>query len=144
MRVRPGWLIVLLAAILAVSTWMPWLTTSAAGGGHANAVGGAHGGLDLPDRFGAGQLILLLASTLAVAGAMAARGLLARLASAAALIISLLLVTLTVWYHHINVRPPVAAGFGFYVGAVLTVSAVLCSLWALVVALASSRSARPS
>ena len=73
LRPRPGWLVALCAAILAVSAWLPWLTTTADGGGRANAIGGTVGNLVLPPRFGAGQLIVL-ASTLIVAGAMAARG----------------------------------------------------------------------
>ena len=44
--------------------------------GRANAIGGIVGNIwSLPPRFGVGQLIALLASTLIVAGAMAARGL---------------------------------------------------------------------
>ncbi|WP_102143345.1 hypothetical protein [Mycobacterium hubeiense] len=136
-RPHPGWLVALCAAILAVSAWLPWLTTQADGGGRANAIGGTVGNLVLPPRFGAGQLIVLLASTLIVAGAMAARGLSARLASAAALVISLLLVALMVWYYHINVKAPVAAGYGFFVGTGLAVVAVVCSVWALMVALST-------
>ena len=63
-RLRPGWLVTLCAAILAVSVWLPWLTTSALGGGRANAIGGTVGSLVLPRGFGAGQLIALLTSTL--------------------------------------------------------------------------------
>ena len=61
-RLRPGWLVVVSAAVLAVSVWLPWLHTAVGGGGHANAVGGAIGSLHLPERFGVGQLIVLLAS----------------------------------------------------------------------------------
>ena len=138
LRVRPGWLVALFAAILAVSAWLPWLTTGADGGGRANAIGGTVGNLALPPRFGAGQLIVLLASTLIVAGAMAGRGLSARLASAAALAISLLLVALTVWYYHINVHPPVSAGYGLYIGAAVAIAAVLCSVWSLAASLSSA------
>src|SRR6185312_2437175 len=123
-HVRPGWLVALCAALLAVSAWLPWLTTTAHGGGHANAIGGTVGSLVLPPRFGAGQLIVLLASTLAVAGAMAARGLSARLASVAAVAISTLALALTGWYYHANVQPPVSAGYGLYVGAGLAIAAV--------------------
>jgi hypothetical protein len=136
-RPRPGWLVALCAALLAVSAWLPWLTTRSGGGGHASAIGGTAGSLVLPHRFGAGQLIVLLAATLIVAGAMTARELSARLASAAALVISLVLVALTAWYYHLNVRPPVAAGYGWYVGAVLTVAASAFSVWAVVGALTS-------
>src|ERR1700748_1089209 len=115
-RLRPGWLVALCAAILAVAVWLPWLTTRADGGGRGHALGGAGGTLVLPAQFGAGQLITLLASTLIVAGAMAGRGLSVLAASAAALVISLLLVALTLWYYHINVHPPVSAGYGFYIG----------------------------
>ena len=138
-RPRPGWLVALCAAILAVSAWLPWLTTTADGGGRANAIGGTVGNLVLPPRFSAGQLIVLLASMLVVAGAMAARGVSARLASAAALALSLLLVALTVWYYRINVHPPVSAGYGFYVGAAVAAVAVVCSVWALVASLSAAR-----
>src|SRR5690242_496816 len=103
-RLRPGWLVVLSAAVLAVSGWLPWLTTTAEGGGHASAIGGTAGSLVLPPRFGVGQLIVLLASALIVAGAMTARGLSARMSALAAVLISLLILGLTVWYHHVNVR----------------------------------------
>lgn len=137
MRARPGWLVALCAAILTVSTWLPWLTTNVDGGGRANAIGGTVGNLMLPPRFGAGQLIVLLASTLIVAGAMAARGLSARWASVGALAISLLLVALTMWYYRLNVHPPVSAAYGLYVGAAVAVAAVVFSVWALVSARAS-------
>ena len=66
---RPGWLVALCAAILAVSAWLPWLTTGADGGGRANAIGGVVGNMTTPRQgFGVGQLIVLLAATLIVAG----------------------------------------------------------------------------
>jgi len=143
LRPRPGWLVVLCAAILTVSAWLPWLTTRTDGGGRANAIGGTAGNLVLmPRGFGAGQLIVLLASTLIVAGAMSARGLSAKLASAAALVISLLLVALAVWYHHLYVSAAVSAGYGFYIGTAGAVAAVVCSAWALVASLSAAR--RPS
>ena len=46
-RLSPGWLVAFCAAILAVAVWLPWLTTRAAGGGRANAVGGVVGNLSL-------------------------------------------------------------------------------------------------
>ncbi len=131
-RLRPGWLVALFAAVMSGSAWLPWLTTSVNGGGWANAIGGRMGSLHLPPGFGTGQLIVLLSSTLLVAGAMVGRGLSARLASIAALIISLLIVALTVWYYDVNVKPPVAAAYGLYVGAAAAVGAVVCSVWALV------------
>lgn len=129
LRVRPGWLVASCALVVVVSAWLPWLTTS---GGHANAIGGAVGNVVLPRHFGAGQLIVLLAATLIVAGAMSARGLSARAASIAALVISLLLVALTVWYRQAHVHPPVAAGYGVYVCLGVAIIAVACSVWALV------------
>ncbi|EUA30170.1 putative membrane protein [Mycobacterium xenopi 4042] len=78
---------------------------------------------------------MLLSSTLVVAGAMVGRGLSARLASAAALLISLLIAALTWWYYDINVKPPVSAGYGLYLGAAGAAGAVGCSMWALVSAL---------
>ena len=61
---RPGWLVALCATGLTISSWLPWLTTSARGGGRANAIGGTLGSIALPPRFGAGQLIVLLSSVL--------------------------------------------------------------------------------
>ncbi|MBS1691819.1 MAG: hypothetical protein JST91_06315 [Actinobacteria bacterium] len=140
LRPRPGWLVAFLAGVLLVSAWLPWLTTGADGGGRANAIGGAVGSLHLPPRFGAGQLIVLLAATLIVAGAMSARGLAIRPVSVAALSISILLVALTVFYFRVNVAPPVAAGYGLYVGLAVAVGAVLCSIWAVVSAFTAGRS----
>lgn len=137
-RVSPGWLVAFCAALLAATVWLPWLTTRAAGGGRANAVGGVVGNLVLPPHFGAGQLIALLASTLIVAGAMAARGLSARVASSAALAISVLIAVLTMWYYRLYVHPPVAAGYGLYIGAAVTVLAIVLSVWAMVAAWAAS------
>lgn len=141
-RLRPGWLVALFAAILSASAWLPWLTTNVNGGGSANAIGGSIGTLELPPRFGVGQLIVLLSSTLLVAGAMAGRGLSAKLASLAALIISLLIAVLTVWYYNINVAPPVTAAYGLYIGAGSVIGAIGCSVWALASSLAADRSIR--
>src|ERR1700694_2323726 len=137
LRPRPGWLVVLCAAILTVSAWLPWLTTRTDGGRRANAIGGTAGNLVLmPRGFGAGQLIVLLASTLIVAGAMSARGLSAKLASAAALVISLLLVALAVWYHHLYVSAAVSAGYGVLIGAA---GGGAGAEWAPLAALSSAR-----
>lgn len=129
---RPGWLIALFAVILSVSAWLPWLTTSANGGGHASAIGGSVGSIVLPPRFGVGQLIVLLAAVLLVAGAMIGRGLFGRLASVAALVISLGIAGLGVWYYRLNVVGPITAGYGLGIGAVSVAGALGCSLWALV------------
>jgi hypothetical protein len=141
-RPRPGWLVAFFALLVSASAWMPWLTTGVNGGGWANAIGGAHGNLELPKGFGAGQLIVLLSSTLLVAGAMVGRGLSARVASVAALTISLLLAALTVWYYRLNVKGPVSAEYGLYVGAVGAVCAVACSIAAVIAILAAGRSRR--
>ena len=138
-RLHPGWLVALFALVISVSAWMPWLTTAVNGGGWANAIGGTHGNLELPRGFGAGQLIVLLSSTLLVAGAMVGRGLSVKVASIAALVTSLLLVALTVWYYKINVNPPVSADYGLYVGAVGAGCAVVFSLASVIAALASGR-----
>lgn len=131
-RLRPGWLVVLSALVMAISAWLPWLTSSGDDDGHANAIGGTVGDMLVPPPgFGVGQLITLLASTLIVAGAMAARGLSGRLASTAALTISVLLLVLTVWYYRLYVYPPVSAGYGLYLGAAAAVAAVLLSMWAM-------------
>lgn len=137
-RWHPGWLVTLSAAALAVSSWLPWLTTSAGGGGRASAIGGMVGSIVLPPRFGAGQLIALLSSVLIVLGAMAARGISARLAAAAAVVISLLATILTWWFYRANVQPPVTAGYGLYLGAAFAVVILVCSVWALLTALIRS------
>ncbi|MCV7031682.1 hypothetical protein [Mycobacterium sherrisii] len=141
-RLRPGWLVALFALVVAASVWLPWLTTSAGGGGWASAIGGRHGSLQLPPGFGAGQLITLLSSVLLVSGAMLGRGLSARLASVAALVISLLIAVLVAWYYKLNVHPPVSAQYGLYVGGVGAICAVVTSAASLIVALASGRSGR--
>jgi hypothetical protein len=137
-RLSPGWLVAFCATVLAVTVWLPWLTTRAAGGGRANAVGGVQGNLTLPPHFSAGQLIALLTSTLLVAGAMAGRGLSARAASSAALAISVLIAALTLWYYRLYVHGPVSAGYGFYIGAAVTVLAIVLSVWAMVAAWAAA------
>jgi hypothetical protein len=132
-RLRPGWLVVLCAAILLVSAWLPWLVNP--GNGHASAIGGVMGAVPgLRPGFGVGQLIVLLASALIVAGAMAAQGIFARVASSAALAISVLHVVFIAWYYRLYVYPPVTAGWGLYLGVVMAVVAVLLSVWAMVVA----------
>ncbi|HET7665945.1 MAG TPA: hypothetical protein VFK56_07725 [Mycobacterium sp.] len=131
-RLRPGWLVTLCAAVLAVSVWLPWLTSRADGGGRATAIGGIVGSMPVPPPgFGVGQLITLLASTLIVAGAMAARGLFGRLASTAAFAISVLLVVLTLWYYRLYVYAPVSAGYGLYLGGAAALCAVVLSVWAM-------------
>ncbi|OBF98355.1 hypothetical protein A5790_03685 [Mycobacterium sp. 852002-51152_SCH6134967] len=129
-RVRPGWLVALCGAIVSVSAWLPWLT---ANGGRVSAIGGIFGDLPAPKPgFGVGQLIVLLASLLIVAGAMSARGFSARIASTAALAISVLLVVLSLWYYRLYVYSPVSAGYGLYLGAAVAVVAVVLSVWAMV------------
>lgn len=129
-RVRPGWLVALCGAIVSVTGWLPWLT---ANGGRISAIGGIFGDLPAPKPgFGVGQLIVLLASFLIVAGAMSARGFSARLASTAALAISVLLVVLAVWYYRLYVYSPVSAGYGLYIGAAMAVVAAVLSVWAMV------------
>ena len=85
---------------------------------------------------------MLLAATLIVAGAMAARGMSARMASSAALAISVLLVVLTVWYYRLYVDPPVSAGYGLYIGGVVAIAAVLLSVWAMLAAWSAARPGR--
>ena len=131
-RPHPGWLLALSATALGASAWLPWLTTSSGGGGRASAIGGAVGSIELPARFGAGQLIALLSSVLIVLGAMVGRGLSPRLAAAAAAVLAVLAGVLTGWYYRTNVHPPVAAGYGFYLGAVFLAAALVCAVWALV------------
>lgn len=129
-RALPGWLVALCALIVAVSAWLPWLT--AADGGRANGIGSVVGPMPVPPPgFGVGQLVVLLASTLVVAGAMAARGISGRLASTAALAISVLLVVLALWYYRLYVYPPVTAGYGLYLGGAVALVAVVVSVWAM-------------
>lgn len=141
-RVHPGWLVAFFALVIWVSVWLPWLRTSGSGGGWASAIGGTYGSLVLPSGFGLGQLITLLSSVLLVVGAAVGRGLSLRLASIAALVISVLLAVLTVTYYQHNVHREVAAEYGLYVGAFGAACAVLCSLWAAVSAFAGTRRAR--
>lgn len=140
---RPGWLVALSAAVLAVSVWLPWVTSTADGGGRANAAGGVVGTVATFDAgFGAGQLIVLLTSALVVAGAMSARGFSPRAAAGAAMTISLLIVALLVAYYRLHVVTPAVAAYGLYIGAGAAAAAVACSLWALVGTLLNARGAR--
>lgn len=133
-RLRPGWLVVACATMLSVSAWLPWLTS---GDRHANALGGVVGQPALVEPgFGVGQSIVLLASVLLVAGAMIGRGLSPKLASVVALVISLLIVALMVWFYRLYAAPSVGAGWGLYLAAVSVAAAVGCSVWALVSTLA--------
>jgi hypothetical protein len=142
-RLRPAWFVVLCALVLLVSAWLPWLTTSAGGGGRANAIGGKLGQIAVPPPgFGVGQLMVLLSATLIVAAAMAARGLSARIASTAALSISVLLTVLAWWYFRLYVAPPIAAGYGFYIGGAATAVAVVLSVLAMVAAWAEGSGRR--
>jgi len=141
-RLRPGWLVAFSAAVLVVSAWLPWLTTSAGGGGRANAIGGTHGSIDLPARFGPGQLVVLLAATLLVAGAMAGRGIAPRAAAAAALLISAGVGALIFWYHRLHVGAAVGAGYGWYLAVGAAAVAVPAALWALIFALRTPRQRR--
>jgi hypothetical protein len=139
-RLRPAWFVVLCALVVLVSAWLPWLTTS---GGRANAIGGKVGEMPLPPPgFGVGQLIVVLSSTLVVAAAMAARGLSARIASTAALSISVLLAVLALWYFRLYVAPPIAAGYGLYVGGGATVTAMVLSVLAMVAAWSEASKSR--
>ena len=133
-RARPGWLVALCALVIAVSAWFPWLR-SADGGGRANAIGGVAGDMPVPPPgFGVGQLVVLLASTLIVAGAMSARNISGRMASTAALAISVVLVVLALWYYRLYVYPPVSAGYGLYVAGAVALVAVLLSVWTMLAA----------
>jgi hypothetical protein len=59
----------------------------------------------------------------------------ARTASVAALVISLGVVALMVRYYSVNVKPPVSAAYGLYLGGVAAAAALLCSVWALAASL---------
>jgi len=131
-RPQPGWSVAVCAAGLAVSSWLPWLSTSADGGGRASAIGGTLGSITLAPRFGAGQLIVLLSSVLIVLGALVARNLSRLPAAAGAVGVSVLVGVLTWWYFHANVVGPVGAGYGFYIGVACAAGVLACSIWALV------------
>jgi hypothetical protein len=138
-HLRAGWFVVLCALVLAVSAWLPWLTTPVLGGGRASAIGGTVGSIVLPAHFGVGQLIVLLTSVLIVTGAMVARNLSPRLAAAAALVLSVLIGVLIYTYYHRNISAPVSPGYGFYLGAVCAAGALLSSVWAFISALVRRR-----
>jgi hypothetical protein len=70
-----------------------------------------------------------------VAGATIGRGLSVRSGSIAALVISLIVIALMVRYYVLNVKPPVSAAYGLYVGGAAAGAALLCSVWALAAAL---------
>lgn len=134
-RLRPGWLVALCAVVVLVSAFLPWLVTGADGGGKAYAIGGKHGNIGFPpDGFGVGQFIVLLASTLIVAAAMSARGLSPRVTSTVALVISVLVAVLAVWYYRLYVTPPISAGYGFYIGSVAILIAAAVSVLTMIVA----------
>jgi hypothetical protein len=133
-RARPGWLVAVCALVVAVSAWLPWLTSAStpAGRGRANAIGGVSGAMPVPPPgFGVGQLIVLLSAVLVVAGAMAARGISTRLASTAALAVSVILVVLAVWFYRLYVYPPVTAGYGLFVAGGAGLAAMLLSVWTM-------------
>lgn len=138
-RLRPGWFVVLCSAVVLVSAWLPWLVTSAGGGGRANAIGGKFGQISVPPNgFGVGQLIVVLSSVLIVAAAMSARRLFGRIASSAALGISVLMIVLVGWYYRLYVADPITAGYGFWVGAGAVAVAVVLSVLAMVVSWSDS------
>ncbi|MGE2833722.1 hypothetical protein [Mycobacterium sp. SMC-4] len=143
-RARPGWFVALCALVVAVSAWLPWLRSSADGGGRANAIGGVAGAMPVPPPgFGVGQLIVLLSALLLVAGAMSARDISARLASSVALAISLVMMALAAWFYRLYVYPPVSAAYGLYVAGALASVAALLSVWAMLAAWRGGR-ATPS
>jgi hypothetical protein len=141
-RLRPGWLVVLFAFVILISGWLPWRMKTTDHRAHASAIGGAVGGLLPPVKFDAGQLIVLLAATLIVAGAMTARGLSARLSAVAALALSLCIGGLTVVYYQQKIVPGVDVAYGLYIGVVATSAAAICSVWALLAALSVTQAAR--
>jgi hypothetical protein len=79
---------------------------------------------------------------LVVAAAMAARGLSARIASTAALSISVLLAVLALWYFRLYVAPPIAAGYGLYVGGGAMATAMVLSVLAMVAAWSEASKSR--
>lgn len=138
-RLRPGWLVALFGTMILISGWLPWRVTAAGKGGHSSAMGGTVGDILPLSKFDAGQLIVLLASGLVVAGAMTARNLSVRISSVAAVVLSLCIVGLTIVYYLQKVHPPVDASYGLYISSAATAFAVICSVWALVAAWSATR-----
>lgn len=122
-----------------MSCWLPWLTTGADGGGHASAIGGTVGAVELPPGFGAGQLIVLGASVLLVAAAMTARDLLVPYSAIATLVLGLVLAGLVGWFHQEHVVGPVHAAYGFYLAATFAVAAAALAVWAVIGAVRARR-----
>ena len=65
-----------------------------------------------------------------------------KLASIAALVISLPSVALVAWYYKLNVNPPVSAEYGLSMSAGNVRAVVVCRLSSVIVALAADRSRR--
>lgn len=124
-------MVALFAVAVAVSAWLPWLSTGIGSDGWGAAIGGQH----VQHRFGTAQLIVVLSSALLVAGAVVGRGLSTKGASVAALLISLAEVALLARYYSVNVKPTVPAAYGLYVGTVSAVAALVCAMWALAISL---------
>jgi predicted ribosomally synthesized peptide with SipW-like signal peptide len=55
----------------------------------------------------------------------------------AAVLISILAVTLAWWYFRTNVAGPVTAGYGLYIGGACALAALVSSVWALAATLLS-------
>lgn len=134
-RLQPGWLVAFCALVVGVSCWLPWVTTS---GEHASAIAGSVAGVAMP-RLGPGQFMVLLAALAIVAGAMTARGLSGRLTAVTALVLSIAVLALGIWYYRMHMHPPLAVGYGFYIAAVAAVGAVACAVWATALALFTDR-----
>ncbi|MBA0048145.1 hypothetical protein [Mycobacterium sp. NPDC050853] len=128
---RAGWLIAFAGLVMAVSVWLPWLRTSASGGGRANAIGGAIGSVVLPAGFGAGQMILLVSALLVVAGCMVGQNILHRVAPIAAGVLALGLLGLELLYYRTNIKAPIVTGYGFWVAIAVSAIAVALSIVAL-------------
>jgi hypothetical protein len=65
---------------------------------------------------------------------MSARSLRPKIASTAALGISVILAVLVLWYYRLYVGNPIAAGYGLYVGGGAVVAAAVLSVFAMVAA----------
>ncbi|AKP57132.1 putative transmembrane protein [Mycobacteroides abscessus subsp. abscessus] len=137
---RAGWLIAFTGLVIGFSVWLPWLRTSASGGGRANAIGGATGSVVLPAGFGAGQLILLVSALLVVAGCMVGQHILHRIAPVAAGALALVLLALELLYYRTNIKPPIVTGYGFWVAICASAIAVALAIVALLSRPSLSRS----
>lgn len=141
---RVGWLLTLAGVVLATTVWLPWIHTSAGGGGRASAIGGTVGSVVLPPGFGAGQLVLLLAVLLIVAGAMVGQSIVRRYAGIAAAILAVGELGCAAIYYRTNVHGPIAVAYGLWIAVGAAVIAFALSVLAALPGSSQPHGLRPS